>query len=131
MEVLDRQCTQRHVCEGWLAAEEDYARQHERGLVACPMCGDTAIAKMLSAPRLNLGSVREDAPTQQDVREVVSGRTEQALQSAWIQVARRIMKETDDVGPRFAEEARNIHYGETPERGSRGQAPVPETQDLI
>ena len=131
MTVLDLQCAQRHVFEGWFASEEDYASQNERGLVACPMCGDTAIAKMLSAPRLNLGSAREDAPAQPDVREVFSGSNQLAVQAAWIQVARRIMKETDDVGPRFAEEARKIHYGETPERGIRGQASVAETQALI
>lgn len=134
MKVLDLQCPHRHVFEGWFASEEDFSSQLERGLVACPMCGDTAIAKMLSAPRLNLGSGREEAaPRQevQEVQEVVSGGTEQALQAAWLQVARRIMAQTDDVGTRFAEEARKIHYGETPERGIRGQASHEETQALI
>jgi hypothetical protein len=131
MKVLDLQCTHRHVFEGWFASEEDFASQCERSLVACPMCGDTAIAKMLSAPRLNLGSARGEAAPRQDVQQVVSGATEQALQAAWIQVARRILKETDDVGTQFAEEARKIHYGESPERGIRGQASQEETQALI
>jgi hypothetical protein len=131
MKVLDLQCAHRHVFEGWFASEEDFSSQMERGLVACPMCGDTSVAKMLSAPRLNLGSGREEAAPRQEVQEVVSGATEQALQAAWFQVARRIMAETDDVGTRFAEEARKIHYGETPERGIRGQASGEETQALI
>ena len=131
MKVLDIQCTQRHVFEGWFASEEDFASQHERGLVACPICGDTAIAKMLSAPRLNLGNAQQVAVPGQDVQEVVLGSTEQAQQAAWIQVVRRIMKETDDVGLRFADEARKIHYGEIPARGIRGQASAQETQDLI
>ena len=131
MKVLDLQCPHRHVFEGWFASEEDFTHQLGRGLVACPMCGDTAIAKMLSAPRLNLGSTREEAAPRQEVQEVVSGGTEQALQAAWLQVARRIMAQTDDVGSRFAEEARKIHYGETPERGIRGQASLEETQALI
>lgn len=131
MKVLDLQCTHRHVFEGWFASEADFASQLGRGLVACPLCGDTAVAKMLSAPRLNLGSAREEASPRQEVQEVVSGGTEQALQAAWLQVARRIMAKTDDVGNRFAEEARKIHYGETPERGIRGQASLKETQALI
>jgi hypothetical protein len=134
MKVLDLQCAHRHVFEGWFSSEEDFTSQLERGLVACPMCGDTAVAKMLSAPRLNLGSPREEAAPRQEVQEiqeVVSGATEQALQAAWLQLARRIMAQTDDVGTRFAEEARKIHYGETPERGIRGQATQDETQDLL
>lgn len=134
MKVLDLQCPHRHVFEGWFASEEDFASQLGRGLVACPMCGDTAVAKMLSAPRLNLGSGRDvGAPRQKvlEVQEVVSGGTEQVLQAAWIKVARQIMAQTDDVGPRFAEEARKIHYGETPERGIRGQASREETRALL
>ena len=134
MKVLDLQCTHRHVFEGWFSSEEDFTSQLGRGLIACPMCGDTSVAKMLSAPRLNLGSASEEAaPRQeiQEVHEVVSGSTEQALQAAWLQVARRIMAQTDDVGTRFAEEARKIHYGETPERGIRGQASHEETKALI
>lgn len=131
MKVLDLQCPHRHVFEGWFSSEEDFTGQLARGLVACPICGDTAIAKMLSAPRLNLGIPREETAPRQEVQEVVSGATEQALQAAWLQVARRIMAQTDDVGTRFAEEARKIHYGETPERGIRGQASLEETQALI
>lgn len=128
MKVLDLQCAQSHVFEGWFASEEDYASQRDRGLVACPLCGDTSATKMLSAPRLNLGSAPEQAAARQDV---VSGPTEQVLQAAWLQTARHILAKTDDVGTRFAEEARKIHYGETPERAIRGQASREETQTLL
>lgn len=131
MKVLNLQCTRQHVFEGWFASEDDFVNQLGRGLVECPMCGDIGISKMLSAPRLNLGSTRQEAPAQQDVQEVVSGATEQALQAAWLTVARRIMADTEDVGNQFPEEARKIHYGETPERGIRGQASREETEALI
>ena len=130
MKVLDIQCAQRHVFEGWFASEEDFASQHERGLVACPICGDTSIAKMLSAPRLNLGNPRQVAAPGQEVQEVVLGSTERAQQAAWIQVVRRIMKETDDVGIRFAEEARKIHYNEVEARGIYGEATSEEAKAL-
>lgn len=131
MKVLNLQCAHRHVFEGWFASEDDFVSQLGRGLVECPMCGDTTIGKMLSAPRLNLGGARAEVPAQQDVQEVVSGATDQALQAAWLTVARRIMADTEDVGNKFAEEARKIHYGETPERGIRGQASREETESLI
>lgn len=129
MKVLDLQCGHRHVFEGWFASEDDFLGQRERGLVECPVCGDAAITKRLSAPRLNLGSARAEAASTQEV--VATTATDQTLQTAWLAMARRIMANTDDVGNRFAEEARKMHYGETKERGIRGQASRAETESLI
>lgn len=132
MKVLNLQCAAHHVFEGWFASEEDYASQTARGLLECPLCGDKAVHKLPSAPRLNLGAPRAEAATpaapQQDV---VSGVSEPALQAAWMQAARRIMAQTEDVGTRFAEEARKIHYGEAEERAIRGQASREQTRELI
>ena len=136
MKVLDLQCAQSHGFEGWFGSEDDFTSQLARGLVTCPMCGDTSITKKLSAPRLNLGHARApDAATQepekatrQDV--VATTDTHSALQAAWLGVARRILANTDDVGDRFAEEARKIHYGEVAQRGIRGKASAAETQAL-
>ncbi|WP_114974050.1 DUF1178 family protein [Rhodoferax ferrireducens] len=129
MKVLDLQCAHQHVFEGWFASEADFLGQCERGLVTCPMCGDASITKMMSAPRLNLSSARAEASVPQDVVETAE--PEQALQTAWMAVARRILAKTDDVGTRFAEEARKIHYGEVKERGIRGKASREETESLI
>jgi hypothetical protein len=129
MKVLDLQCRHLHVFEGWFASEEDFLNQRGSGMIECPVCSDTSITKQLSAPRLNLASGRVDTPAIQDL--VATTGTDQVLQSAWMAVARRIMASTDDVGERFAEEARKIHYGETKERGIRGQATRAETEALI
>ena len=129
MKVLDLQCAHQHVFEGWFASEEDFLAQRESGLIGCPLCGDILITKRLSAPRLNLGNPRVEASTPPEAVPVAS--SEQSLQSAWMAVARRIVASTDDVGERFAEEARKIHYGETPERGIRGQASRAETESLL
>jgi len=99
-----------HVFEGWFASEDDFASQLARGLVACPMCGDTVDTKKLSAPRLNLGNAREPESSRQDV-VVAADNTDTSLQAAWMALARRVLANTDDVGERFAEEARRIHYG--------------------
>ena len=129
MKVLNLQCQQQHVFEGWFASEEDFQDQQARAMVECPMCGDTSVSKRLSAPRLNLGATRaEPAPTQSPPSNVAS---EPNLQAAWMAVARRILASTDDVGTRFAEEARKIHYGEVAQRGIRGHASASETEALV
>ncbi len=102
--------------------------------MTCPLCNDNSVIKMLSAPRLNLGAARPAQPmaaveaVDTFSKEVISP---SELQATWLKMARRIMAETDDVGPKFAEEARKIHYGEVPERGIRGQASPEQTQALI
>ena len=63
MKVLDLQCTQHHVFEGWFGSEDDYQSQLSRGLLTCPMCGDASVSKKLSAPRLNLSTTRGDRDT--------------------------------------------------------------------
>ncbi len=128
MKVLDLQCAQLHEFEGWFASEDDYTSQLERGLVGCPMCGDTAITKKLSAPRLNLGRSRKSDQTRHDV--VVAQDDQTGLQAAWMAMARRVLANTDDVGDRFAEEARRIHYGEVEHRGIRGKASQAESEAL-
>lgn len=134
MKVLNLQCDARHVFEGWFASEDDFAGQLERGLIECPVCGIRAVHKLPSAPRLNLGGAREaqpPAPAPAPQATMVDGGTERALQAAWLQVARRIVAQTEDVGERFAEEARRMHYGEAEERGIRGRASREETEALL
>jgi hypothetical protein len=53
------------------------------------------------------------------------------LQAAWMKAVREVMANTEDVGERFPEEARRIHYGETESRGIRGQATAKETEALL
>lgn len=127
MKVLDLQCAQAHGFEGWFASEDDFAGQLSRGLLTCPLCGDGAVTKKLSAPRLNLGGIRDPSVAQQ----VVAGDGDLAMQAAWLALARRIVSNTEDVGERFSEEARRIHYGETAQRGIRGQASREQTESLL
>ncbi|MFM6990162.1 MAG: DUF1178 family protein [Rhodoferax sp.] len=129
MKVLDLECAHAHVFEGWFASEEDFASQLAQGLMACPVCGDTAIVKKLSAPRLNLGATPEASAPRP--AEGASASEAQTFQAVWLQVARKLLEHTEDVGSQFAEEARKMHYGEAPERGIRGQASVEDTQALI
>jgi len=132
MKVLDLQCTDGHVFEGWFASEDDFQGQLGRGLVECPVCGDTHVTKRLSAPRLNLGAARAvEGAARQAVATGPDASMQAALQAAWLKAVSHVMAHTEDVGERFAEEARRIHYGETSERGIRGQATREETQALL
>lgn len=130
MKVLNLQCAHMHGFEGWFGSEDDFQGQLERGLVECPMCGDTAIAKLPSAPRLNLGAP-EPAQAKPAPKAEVMATSDPAMQAKWLQMVRHVMANTEDVGENFAEEARRIHYGESEERSIRGQASQEETEALI
>ncbi len=134
MKVLDLQCAHRHSFEGWFASEDEFQSQLGRGLVECPMCGDTAIVKMLSAPRLNFGATAPAIPKAETTparSEVAAAPTDPQLQAAWMKMVRHVIENTEDVGDNFAEEARRMHYGERDERNIRGQASREETEALL
>lgn len=147
MKVLDLFCEHDHAFEGWFASEEDFQSQLGRGLVQCPLCGSGRVRKGLSAPRLNLGAqtpapggapAGRERPGAPDAGEGARAPVQAAgpladprLQAAWLQLARHIVAHTEDVGPRFAQEARRIHYGESEERAIRGQATPQETAELL
>lgn len=129
MKVLNLRCGLDHRFEGWFGGDADYESQHERGLVSCPLCNGTDVTRLPSAPRLNLSGARETAlVTTQANQEVVE--PIQAAQAAWMRAVRHMMANTDDVGARFAEEARRIHYGEKAQRGIRGQATREQAEAL-
>jgi len=127
MKVLNLQCGAGHGFEGWFASEDDFQSQLQRELLTCPMCGSAQVRKLPSAPRLNLGATEPPAP---QAAKPVTNRP-QDLQAAWLQTVREMLERTEDVGERFAEEARRIHYGEAQERGIRGQATPDQTQALL
>lgn len=137
MKVLDLQCRHGHVFEGWFASEDDFQGQRTRGLVQCPMCADDHIDKRLSAPRLNLGAREPAAPAKAEAGAAVpvavdaAGGLPPAVQAAWLALSRKIVAHTEDVGARFADEARRMHHGETSERAIRGQATPDETLQLL
>ena len=132
MKVFNLACAQDHRFEGWFASEAEYERQHAQALVECPLCGSHDIRKLLSAPRLNLSPRQSDtAAPSASAREGRSpGPGLSELQALWIQMARHIVANTEDVGERFAEEARRMHYDETEHRGIRGVASAEETAAL-
>ena len=124
MKVLNLRCANGHGFEGWFGDEEDFMDQNGRGQVECPLCADRVVSRLPSAPRLNLSAARESEPASSTAVMPVD------MQAAWLQTVRQLMASTEDVGERFPEEARRIHYGEVPHRGIRGEA-TPQERDAL
>jgi hypothetical protein len=120
MKVLDLRCANGHRFEGWFASDEDFMEQNGSGLVECPLCADKLVTRLPSAPRLNLSSAAAEAAPARPAD----------LQAAWMKAVRHVIANTENVGERFAEEARRIHYGEAQQRGIRGQASHEDRQAL-
>ncbi|MFA7664622.1 MAG: DUF1178 family protein [Burkholderiaceae bacterium] len=134
MKVFNLACRQDHRFEGWFASADDFDSQHARGLIECPICAGRTIRKLPSAPRLNLSGA--SAPVAEDkasppARGAEAGApTPEQVHAMLSRLARHVIENTEDVGEKFAEEARRIHYNETPERGIRGVATAEERAEL-
>jgi hypothetical protein len=130
MIVYELACAQGHRFEGWFASSEAFAEQKERDLVRCPVC-DVAAVERLPSARVSVpkgGAVVEPAPAvpaQPAASEAISGVPPEVLAKL-----REIVRNTENVGRRFPEEARKIHYEEVPPRAIRGQASSEEANAL-
>jgi hypothetical protein len=151
MKVLNLQCSQQHSFEGWFGSEDDFQSQLARGLVECPMCADKSVVKMPSAPRLNFGghsppSAHDVASTQAPSGPSGTGPSTELTtaadqpaqsppspeqQAAFLNAVRHVLANTEDVGDRFANQARAMHYGDAEPRSIRGQTTQREAVELI
>ena len=140
LKVFDLQCDHGHLFEGWFGSLEDYDSQEARGLVTCPVCQSGSVVKRLSAPHLNVGHFSDaqamPASSASDAgsRELVTATPESGqlvqLQAAILQQMREFIRKTENVGDRFADEARRIHEGSADERPIRGVATHEEREAL-
>ncbi len=124
MIVYDLVCAQQHRFEGWFASIEDYARQHDKTMIRCPVCDDAAIERRPSA-NVQVGRAAQPAAESESETEAVTSGEAEALK-----LMRRLVANAENVGRAFPEEARKIHYDEAPKRGIRGQASPEEAESL-
>ncbi len=120
MKVLNLRCANGHGFEGWFGSEDDFLAQNGGGLIECPLCADKVVTRLPSAPRLNLSGARAAPPEAAVVAQAAPADAD--VQAQWLRHVRQVLANTENVGPRFAEEARRIHYGEVEQRGIRGRA---------
>lgn len=127
MIVFELACAEDHRFEGWFASAEDFTRQEAVGMLACPLCGASRVRRLPSAKvRTTATAEPIEQPQKPTVPQPGTATTEVTLAS----VIGEILARTEDVGRRFPEEARRIHYQEVPPRPIRGQATAEEAQEL-
>lgn len=127
-----------HRFEGWFGSSADYDKQRANALLACPVCGDTEIAKAVMAP--NIGRKGNQLPTQvrssggedtvavANMLEMPAEMVEMIGKIAQMQA--KMLEKSDWVGDSFADEARAIHYGEAPERTIHGSTSIEDAREL-
>ena len=152
MKVYNLSCPLDHRFEGWFASEEDCLAQQDKGMLACPVCDNTEITRMPSAPHIaKSGTAKESIKPSISTELAVSngnintgslsgdvvaltgsdhGQLEAQVQATFLKGMRDLMGRSEDVGNSFAEEARKIHYKESPERSIRGQTTIDEAEAL-
>ena len=138
-------CERKHDVEIWFKNSADYDKQAKRGLVTCPACGSAQVEKALMAPALGRGTkkhesapIAEAAPTT-EAPAPVENKTPVAMISPLEQEFRAKLKElrdhltknADNVGAKFPEEARKMHYGESEHRSIYGEATPQEARELL
>jgi hypothetical protein len=122
MIVLNLSCGNRHTFEGWFASLEVFRDQAEGGLVTCPHCSSNAIEKLPAGPH-----VRRSQPDKPADPALKSNSAEIKLKN----LVAELLRDSDDVGPSFPEEARKIHYSEVPARSIHGTASAAEVISLL
>ena len=129
MIVYELACTHGHRFEGWFGSGDDFVQQQARGLVRCPMCDVPQVERLPSA-RV---AVPKGAPAPAPVPTPTTAPGDNAITGIppeLIAKLREVVRNTENVGTRFPEEARKIHYEEVPARAIRGQASPEEAQAL-
>ena len=117
-------CENAHKFEAWFRNAEAYEDQHARGIVTCPVCSSVSVDKALMAPSVSRSgsekvSLSIGHPEHVQIREAMRA------------LRQKVVSEADDVGDKFAEEARKIHFKDVEARGIYGEATRDEVASLI
>lgn len=139
--IYDLECEYSHRFEGWFRSNEDFDSQREEKLLTCPECGTSAIRKVPS--KINIGSkglagkvaaeLAQPEPASSNPGSAPANNNSMGVATAFVmarQAIQALISHSEDVGDRFAEEARKIHYDEAPIRAIRGQASLEEFDEL-
>jgi hypothetical protein len=119
-------CNQGHEFEGWFKTGMDFDFQSAKGQVACPHCGSLAVSKAIMAPNVATRTDLSRAP-----EAAKATRTAEQIQALMRQLRATVEQHAEYVGPRFAEEARRVHFDESTPRGVYGEASAEEAKALF
>ena len=114
-------CHRGHEFEGWFRNSTSFDEQSCSGHLSCPSCNSSRVEKAVMAPAVSgtKRTVRNKAAEVRQMRQFATG------------LRKYVQEHADYVGTNFAEEARKIHHGETPDRHIYGEATHKEAQELV
>ena len=127
-------CEQRHEFESWFASSAAYDKQEKRGLISCPTCHSSKVEKAIMAPRLSGTRKRArkaEMPASAPAPVAMLSPQEQELRSKLKELRDTITKNADNVGKKFPEEARKMHYGEIEHRSIYGEASAQDAKKML
>lgn len=122
---FDLICDEQHTFEAWFGSNADFDAQRDAGLVSCPHCGSVTVEKALMAPSVSTARKKDAA------MQLAMNTNQKAAMDQLRKAVKAIRDNSENVGVRFPEEARKIHYGESEERGIIGQASPDEVKSLV
>jgi hypothetical protein len=134
-------CERGHEFESWFPSSAAYDEQVSRALVACPVCGSTSVEKQLMRPSV----ARTDKPMQRQPEQspvaaeepsapppvALLSEREHQLRAMLREIREHVTKNAENVGDRFVDEARRMHYGETEHRSIYGEATIEDAKALV
>ena len=124
MKVYNLQCNESHSFEGWFRSEDDFLSQNSKGILTCPICESTSIVRLPTAAHIQSQKTRDNFNND---KNFVNDEVKKKL----LEVANQILSDSEDVGDRFADEARKIHRKEAEIRSIHGTATIEESKELI
>ena len=124
-------CNKGHSFESWFADSAAYDTQRKRKLVSCPQCGSTKVEKMLMTPRLDRTTKgTKETPAHDKSPVAMMSPEEREFRRKLREVREHLTRNADNVGEKFPEEARKMHYGEVEHRSIYGEASPDEAKAL-
>jgi len=124
-------CEQAHEFESWFPSSEAFEAQRKRGFVTCPFCDSAKVEKQIMAPSVARTDKALTAPAREAQPVAILSEKERELRAALRALREHVMKNAEDVGKGFVEEARKMHHGETEERSIYGEADLAEARALL
>ncbi|MGZ8488598.1 MAG: DUF1178 family protein [Candidatus Binatia bacterium] len=131
MVIYNLLCKKKHSFEGWFPSFEDFQRQADKKLISCPTCGTTKVEKVPHACAVHVKKEQPPAPPAKNPAPAPAAPPSAAeFKEMLLRVHHYVKENFEDVGPRFAEEAKQIHKGEAAERPIHGTATISEVKEL-
>ena len=130
MIVFDLGCENNHRFEGWFSSSDDFEKQLDRKLISCPFCANGNVVRLPHASYIGRSGSRALRAERAEAKET-GQQYANVGKDILAKLVEHIIEHTEDVGAAFPEEARKIHYQETPERQIRGTASREEVDELV